>query len=179
MATTKTDSKKTGKPKSAKQIAVAYFEAINNRDIDAMMEMWEPGGYGYLHGIADLRVPEGYRQYFGGMFKAFPDFSMEVTDLVAYGDKAAVRWTARGTFTGGKFEGLSPTGARIEMEGCDLLTIEDGLIRENRAYFNATEMARQLGAMPPAGSIGERAMLGAVNARTATAQFVKQRRGRA
>ena len=32
------------------------------------------------------------------------------------------------------------------MEGCDLLTIRDGLVRENRAYMNATEMARQLGA---------------------------------
>ena len=178
MATTKTEPK-GAKAKSAKQVAVAYFQAISNRDLDAMMEMWEPGNYGYLHGIADLRVEDGYREYFGGLFKAFPDFEMEITDMVAYGDKAAVRWTARGTFTGGKFEGLSPTGARINMEGCDLLTIQDGLIRENRAYFNATEMARQLGAMPPAGSVGERAMLGAVNARTAAAQFIKQRRGRA
>jgi predicted ester cyclase len=177
--TTKTDAKKDAKPKSAKQVAIAYFEVIGNRDIDGMMKLWEPGCYGYIHGIADLRVPDGYREYFGGLFTAFPDFQMEITDLVAYGDKAAVRWTARGTFTGGKFEGLSPTGARIEMEGCDLLTIRDGLIRENRAYFNATEMARQLKAMPPAGSIGERAMLGAVNARTAAVQFVKQRRGRA
>ena len=155
------------KKASAKQVATSYFQAVADRDLDAMMEHWEPGGIGYIHGVADLRAPEGYRQWFGGMFRAMPDFKMEIVDLVAYGDKAAVRWHATGTFNGpGKFEGLDATGARVDMEGCDLLTIREGLIRENRAYMNATEMARQLGAMPPAGSPGEKAMLGAVNLRT-------------
>jgi steroid delta-isomerase-like uncharacterized protein len=154
--------------RSARQVATAYFEAIANRDIDAMMELWEPGGYGHMYGMASFRAPDGYQQWFGSLFRAFPDFLFEVTDMVAYGDKAAVRWRATGTFTGPvKFEGLLPTGSRIEIEGLDLLTIRDGLIRENRAYTNATEMARQLGAMPPAGSIGEKVMLGAVNLRTA------------
>ena len=117
------------------------------------------------------------KAWFGNLFRAFPDFAMEVADMVAYGDKAAVRWTATGTFTGpGKFEGLAPTGARVELEGLDLLTIEDGLIVENRAYTNATEMARQMGAMPPAGSVGEKAMLGAVNARTAAVGAIQRLR---
>jgi steroid delta-isomerase-like uncharacterized protein len=164
------------KKASAKQIAVAYFDAIGKRDVDAMMELWEPGGYGHLHGMASLRAPEGYRQYFGAMFRAFPDFKMEIIDMVAYGDKAAVRWRATGSFTGpGKFEGLEATGASIDMEGLDLLTIRDGLIRENRAYTNATEMARQLGAMPPAGSAGEKAMLGAVNLRTRARKALTKR----
>lgn len=165
MATaTKTKPAKKG---SAKQVATSYFEAVGRQDLDAMMDHWEPGGIGFIHGMATLRAPEGYREWFGAMFRAMPNFKMEIVDMVAYGDKAAVRWGATGTFTGtGKFEGLDATGARVEMEGCDLLTIRDGLIRENRAYVNATEMARQLGAMPPAGSAGEKAMLGAVNLRT-------------
>jgi len=157
----------TGK-QSAKQVATAYFDAIAARDLDAMMNCWQPGGYGHIYGMADLRAPDGYREYFGNMFRAFPDFTMSVLDMVAYGEKAAVRWGATGTFTGpGKFEGLTATGARIELEGLDLLTVRDGLVHENFAYTNPTELARQLGAMPPAGSVGERAMLGAVNAKTA------------
>ena len=162
---------------SAKQVATAYFAAIGNRDVDAMMELWEPGRYGYLYGIAALRAPEGYRRWFGEtLFRAFPDYEMEVLDIVAYGEKAAVRWRATGTFTGPvRFEGLEATGARIEIEGLDLLTIRDGLIRENRAYTNAAEIARQLGAMPPAGSLGERAMLGAVNLRTRARELLQRR----
>ena len=167
------------KKPSAKQVAMAYFEAIGARDVNGMMELWEPGGYGYLYGMAKLRAPDGYREWFGNLFRAFPDFRMEVTDMVAYGEKAAVRWQATGTFAGNAtFEGLKPTGARIQIEGLDLLTIRDGLIRENRAYTNEAEMARQLGAMPPADSAGERALKGAVNARTAAGEMLKRLRER-
>jgi steroid delta-isomerase-like uncharacterized protein len=163
--------------KSAKQVATEYFDAIAERDLDAMAACWEPGSVDRLYGMADLRVPEDLRAWFGNLFRAIPDFSMEVADMVAYGEKAAVRWTATGTFTGSaRFEGLAATGASIEIEGLDLLTIRDGLIRENHAYTNATELARQLGAMPPAGSMGERAMLGAVNARTAVVGWLKRAR---
>ena len=167
------------KSPSAKQVATSYFEAIGNRDLDAMMALWEPGGYGHIYGMADLRAPDGYREWFGNMFRAIPDFKMSVIDMVAYGEKAAVRWGATGTFTGpGKFEGLIATGASINMEGLDLLTIREGLIRENFAYTNATELARQFGAMPPAGSVGERAMLGMVNVRTAVLARLKGLRNR-
>jgi steroid delta-isomerase-like uncharacterized protein len=164
------------KKASAKQVATAYFEAIARRDVDAMMELWEPGGYGHMYGMAKLRAPEGYRQWFGeGLFRAFPDFVMEAVDIVAYGERAAVRWRATGTFTGPvKFEGLDATGAAVEIEGLDLLTIRDGLIRENRAYTNATEIARQIGAMPPAGSAAERAMLTAANLRTRARGLLKR-----
>lgn len=165
--------------RSAKQVATAYFDAIAARDPEAMVECWAPGGHDHFYGMTTVRAPDGLRDYFGNMFAAFPDFQMRVVDMVAYGEKAAVRWRATGTFTGDvKFEGLSPTGARIDIEGLDLLTIRDGLIRENHAYTNATEMARQLGAMPPAGSLGERAMLGAVNARTVAREQLRRRAAR-
>jgi steroid delta-isomerase-like uncharacterized protein len=161
--------------RSAKQVAVAYFEAIAKRDVEAMMELWEPGGYGHMYGMWSLRAPDGYRRWFGNLFRAFPDFVMEILDVVAYGEKAAVRWRATGTFAGpARFEGLEPNGARLDYEGLDLLTIRDGLIRENRAYTNATEIARQLGAMPPAGSPGEKAMLAAVNLKTRAVAMLRR-----
>lgn len=163
------------KQASAKQVASAYFDAVAARDVEAMAACWQPGGVDHLYGMADLRVPDDLKEWFGNLFRAIPDFEMSVADMVAYGEKAAVRWRASGTFTGpGKFEGLTATGASIAIEGLDLLTIRDGLIRENHAYTNATEMARQMGAMPPAGSLGERAMLGAVNARTAAVPLVRR-----
>ena len=144
-----------------------------------MVAVWKPGSIDHFYGMAELRVPEDLRAWFGNLFRAFPDFRMEVADMVAYGNKAAVRWTATGTFTGpGKFEGLAATGAEITLEGLDLLTIEDGQIVENRAFSNAMEMARQMGAMPPAGSLGEKAMFGIVNARTAAADAIKRARSR-
>ena len=76
---------------------------------------------------------------------------------MASGEKAAVRWRASGTFSGiGRFEGLDPNGARVDLQGCDVLTVRDGRIQRNDAYMNGAEMARQLGALPPAGSAGRK-----------------------
>lgn len=165
--------------RSSKQVVTAYFEAIAARDTEAMVEQWVPGGVDHFYGMADVTAPGGIKAFFGEMFTAIPDASMSVLDMVAYGDKAAVRWALSGSFNGsGKFQGLAPTGAHVEIEGLDIFTIRDGLIQENYAYTNATELARQLGAAPAAGSIGEKAMLGAVNVRTAAIGVLKRAGGR-
>jgi steroid delta-isomerase-like uncharacterized protein len=112
-------------------------------------------------------VPDTYRPWFATLFEAFPDFSFEILDLMATGEKAAVRWRATGRFDGSaRFEGLDPNGARVDIQGCDVLTIRDGRIQRNDAYMNGAEMARQLGALPSAGSLPEKAMTAALNLKT-------------
>jgi len=158
------------------EIARSYFEAVAARDVEAMLEHWDPDGGGYIHGMVDVRVPDTYRGWFADMFKAFPDFRFEVLDIVAEGDKAVVRWRANGTFNGStRFEGMDPNGARVETEGCDVLTIRDGKLVSNYAYTNGAEMMRQLGALPAAGSTQEKALLGALNARTKVAERLRRR----
>jgi len=160
--------------RSVAEIARSYFESVGDHDLDGMMRYWKPGGEGSIHGMVALRVPDGYREWFGALFAAFPDLEFEILDVVAEGDKAAVRWRAAGTFTGGSFEGMIANGSSVEMEGCDVLTIRDGLIVENRAYTNAAELARQLGAMPPQSSGRERAMLGAFNLKTRLSRALRR-----
>jgi predicted ester cyclase len=92
---------------------------------------------------------------------------MEIVDLLATGEKAAVRWHLTGTFSGeAKFEGAIATGATIDITGCDVLTVRNGRIVHNDAYMNGMQMARQLGVFPPQGSGQERAMIGAANMKT-------------
>ena len=50
------------KKASAKQVATAYFAAIGEQDLDAMVACWKPGSVDRLYGMADLRVPEDLRQ---------------------------------------------------------------------------------------------------------------------
>jgi predicted ester cyclase len=178
MAETATKPKRTRK-KGAKTIAREYFEAVGRRDLDAMTSFYKPGGRGRIHGAVELEVPGTYRQWFGNLFRAFPDFEFEILDIAASGDRAAVRWRARATFSGeAKFEGLAPNGARVDIEGCDMLSIEDGKIVENNAYTNWAQLGQQLGVLPPQGSFGEKAVTGLVNARTAATDAVRRFRER-
>jgi predicted ester cyclase len=160
-------------------VARTYFDAVSRRDLDAMVAVWEPGSLDVIHGIVEMRVPEDLRTWFGGLFAAFPDWRFEVLDVLASGEKAAVRWHATGTFDGsGRFEGLIPNGRKIDVEGCDVLTVRGSRVVRNDAYTNGAEMARQLGALPPAGSPPERALAGALNLKTRfQARIAGRRRG--
>ena len=136
----------------AAAVGRAYFEAVAARDPKAMAACWEPGSNDVLHGVADLRAPEGVEEWFGNTFRAVPDFQMEVVDLLAGGDKVAVRWHMTGTFSGdARFEGAIATGEKIDITGCDVLTVRDGKIVHNDAYMNGMQLARQLGVLPRPG----------------------------
>ena len=164
------------KAPDAAAVGKAYFDAVAARDVDAMAACWEPGCIDELHGLVSLRAPEGVREWFANTFRAVPDFHMEVLDLIASGDKVAVRWHLTGTFTGeARFEGAIATGEAIDITGCDVLTVRDGKIVHNDAYMNGMQMARQLGVFPPQGSGQERAMIGALNAKTRLRRFGRKR----
>ena len=155
----------------AATVGRAYFDAVAARDVEAMAACWEPGGIDELHGLASLRAPEELKAWFSNTFRALPDFKMEVLDLVATGEKVAVRWRLTGSFAGdAKFEGAVATGAKVDISGCDVLTVRDGKIHRNDAYMNGMQMARQLGVLPPRGSGQERAMIGATNLKTRLAR---------
>jgi predicted ester cyclase len=178
---TKTQTRRTSSAattKSTAEVARSYFEAVGRGDVDAMESHYEPGSVGKIHGLVELHVGGNYREWFGNLFRAFPDWNYEILDIVAEGEKAAVRWRARGTFNGdAKFEGMEPNGASVDVEGCDLVTIRDGKLVDNHAYTSGTEMARQLGALPPQGSIAERGMTGALNLKTRATALLQRRSG--
>jgi glyoxylase-like metal-dependent hydrolase (beta-lactamase superfamily II) len=77
-----------------------------------------------------------------------------------------------GTFAGpGAWQGLEPTGARLELEGCDVVQVAGGEIVGNEAYVDGMTIARQLGVLPPRESGQERALTALTNART---RFVRR-----
>ena len=54
--------------------------------------------------------------------------------------------------TAAPFQGIEPTGRRIELRGTDCLEIdEDGKITRNTAYYDGAAFARQIGMLPAAG----------------------------
>lgn len=147
-------------------VARAYFEAMAAADLDEAAKYWAPDILERIAPVGDLKGPREVRAFFEQLFTAVPDMRFEVLDLIAADNKAAVRWRSAGTFCGGPFQGIEPTGSRIELEGLDLLTIEDGLIHRNDAYYDGTQFARQVGLLPPRDSTAERGMTAAFNART-------------
>jgi glyoxylase-like metal-dependent hydrolase (beta-lactamase superfamily II)/predicted ester cyclase len=152
---------------STSEVARQYFEALGRHDLDAAVDCWAPGAIDRFVGQQELIAPDGVRQYFSELFAAFPDFGFEILDLTTYRNRTAVRWRARATFAGpGRFQGFAPNGARLDLEGCDVVTVTDDKIRHNDAYVDSGAIARQLGFLPPVGSRGEARLTALANLRT-------------
>ncbi len=156
-------TKRKGRSNGSAEVVDRYFAAIDAHDLDGMAACWQPGGRERLVGQRDLDVPAGLRTYFGEVFGAFPDFTIEVLDRIEADGHCTVRWAATGTFAGAPFQGIEPTGARVAIEGLDLLTIDDGLIARNDAFLDGADLARQLGVLPAAGSTQEQRMTALMN----------------
>ncbi len=156
---------------ATEEVARRYFAAVAARDVDAMGACWRPGGVDRLHGQADLVAPDDVHAWFSELFAAVPDCTFEVLETIAQDDRCAVRWRLTGTFAGpGSFQGFAPTGARLELEGCDVVTVADGLVTGNEAYVDGMTIARQLGALPPRDSAAERRLTALTNLRTRLAR---------
>jgi len=153
-------------PAETARVADAYFEALVRHDIDAAVALWKPGGRENVRGQVDTTAPDGVREFLTGIFAPFPDFNFNVVETTVQDDRASVRWTATGTFTGAPFQHVEPNGAKLALEGVDVLIVRDGLIVENNAFADGMTVARQLGLMPPEGSRQELGMKRAFNAKT-------------
>jgi glyoxylase-like metal-dependent hydrolase (beta-lactamase superfamily II)/predicted ester cyclase len=143
-----------------------YFAAFGRRDAEAMAALWAPDGREHIAGQLDAVGPHGVREYFGELFAAFPDLEVNVRSTVSEDGRAAVHWTATGTMLG-PFSGLEPTGARVRLEGIDLLRVSGGRIVRNDAV---AAHARAIGLLPPAGSGAEQRLFSAFNAKTRVAR---------
>ncbi|HEX6698115.1 MAG TPA: ester cyclase [Solirubrobacteraceae bacterium] len=149
------------------RVAREYFAALGRTERDAQQRYYAEDAQANLHGILGPTGRDEVATFFSDLYDAFPDWRLTVVETVAEGDGVAVRWRARGTFAGpGTFMGFEPNGARVELEGVDLVRIRDGRIAVLDAYMNGADLARQLGALPPQGSATEQRMAKAFNLTT-------------
>jgi len=149
------------------RVAREYFAALGNAERDAQQRYYAQDVQANLHGIIGPTGRDEVAGFFSDLFDAFPDWRLTVVETVAEGDGVAVRWRARGTFAGpGTFMGFEPNGARVELEGIDLVRVRDGRIALLDGYLNGADLARQLGALPPQGSATEQRMAKAFNLTT-------------
>ena len=92
----------------------------------------------------DLPGLENLKRAVGEWRVAFPDTHNVIEDIVAEGDKVAVRWTTHATHRG-EFMGIAATGKRIAVTSFGIFRLSGGKIVESWDTFNVVEMMQQLG----------------------------------
>lgn len=79
--------------------------------------------------------------------RGMPDLRVVIEDMIADGDKVAVRYTLEGTHAGELF-GVPPTGLRLSIESITVERVSEGRIREHWRVTDTLDMMQQLGAIP-------------------------------
>lgn len=90
------------------------------------------------------------KEFEASLFQGFPKLQRTVEDVIAEGDKVAIRSTLRGAHTG-NFMGILPTGKPVDVSDLTLLRIADGKIVEEWYELNLLAVMKQLGVIPSAG----------------------------
>ncbi|MFN0305131.1 MAG: ester cyclase [Burkholderiales bacterium] len=94
------------------------------------------------------------------MFRALPDAHIEVIDgpyLALDGTGVAARLRVSGTMTGPLTPpGFAPTGGHLAFETAEFSHFKDGLLAHHTVVLNMLDLARQIGAVPQAGTLGDR-----------------------
>jgi enterochelin esterase family protein len=91
----------------------------------------------------DVTDLESYKAWVVANHTAFPDFHVEVHDMLAEGDKVAARWTVTGTQQG-EFMGIPPTGRQITVTGIHIHRLAGAQIVEAWWAYDALGMVQQL-----------------------------------
>jgi glyoxylase-like metal-dependent hydrolase (beta-lactamase superfamily II)/predicted ester cyclase len=166
--TTRTGNGKPGSDSvETARVARTYIEAVGRRDRNAQMEWYAPDATARIFGVMGPASRDEMKAYFEALFDACPDFKLEIVDVIAEGDRAAVHWHGTGTFSGDHpYMGIEAHGATIDLEGIDRIQVVDGKIVRIDAFTDNMTVARQIGMLPPQDSKGEQRLTAAFNAKT-------------
>jgi len=104
-------------------------EVIAKGNVAVVEQYIAPTYIGHSPGLPEARGPEGSRQRIAALHAAFPDLRFTVEDLIADGDKVAVRYTAHGTQKG-DFMGVAPTGKEVTWTAITLFHLVNDKIQE-------------------------------------------------
>lgn len=104
----------------------------------------------HFPGSPPLAGVERAKQLMISYTSAFPDLQLTTEDMVAEGDKVAIRNTWRGTHLG-DFQGLASTGKQVTFTGTDIFHLVGGKIAEQWADVDALGLMQQLGGTPARG----------------------------
>ncbi|HEX6765989.1 MAG TPA: ester cyclase, partial [Polyangiaceae bacterium] len=107
-----------------KQIVRRLFEDGFNRERSDVIDRLVAAEY--VDGTGE-RGPNAFQQVMSRLRGAFPDIQYTVEDILAEGDRVAIRWHWSGTHRG-LFRGIAPTERALTNNGTAIFTLRGGRI---------------------------------------------------
>jgi steroid delta-isomerase-like uncharacterized protein len=125
-----------------------FVQFINTADENLAQHLISPVAKFHVPGQPEpLQGPKGYLMIIAMMHSGFPNIQWTLENLITEGDKAAARFTMRGTHNG-EFFGVPPTGKIIVVQAINFYRLANEQIIEEYGQPDMLGLLRQIGAIP-------------------------------
>ncbi len=148
MAASSSSSSSSKQEEINKQVARQFFELLGRHDTERMERLLVSSTQYSFHPSGMPHMDwSGHKQLLATITRAFPDLHHNIKDMVAEGDKVAVRLNVTGTHKG-EFQGIHPSGRKLSLDEMAFLTLIDGRITEGWITSDTMGFMQQIGAIP-------------------------------
>jgi steroid delta-isomerase-like uncharacterized protein len=124
-------------------------QVLNRHDADAFAGFYTPSALLYDPQYPEpLKGREAIRKDMADFIRAFPDLTFDATTIIEQGATVAFEGTGKGTHRGpltGPAGEIAATNRPVEMKFAAFLRVENGLIAEERRYYDLAGLMQQLG----------------------------------
>ena len=149
------DSKADLQEEANKALIRREFEEVwNQGKLEVMDEIYAADIVFHYPSSPDIHGAEGVKPIAKMFYTAFPDMQYTIEDMIAEGDKVAIRWTLTGTHKG-ELMGVSPIGVQVTFRGNTIVRLDGGRYVELWSSFDSRVIWLQLGVTPPPGQSEE------------------------
>ena len=118
-------------------------EYINTGNADVIEDFLTPDCRMYCNGTCETEDTAGYVRMMREFRMAFPDLTHTCDEIMSDGDRVAERFTTTGTHRG-EFQGIPPTGKKVEFTGTSIFRVRGGKIVEERTSTDLLALISQL-----------------------------------
>jgi steroid delta-isomerase-like uncharacterized protein len=126
-----------------KKLVREHYQSFFENDAAAIKRQISPDFVDHEAPPGMGRGPESVITWRAMVGRSFPDLRANLDDVVAEGDRVAVRATWHGTHQG-EFMGIPPTGRSVAFSGMVFFRISGGQIAERWATLDRLELMKQL-----------------------------------
>lgn len=144
------ESSAVGDPDANKAIIGHLAELWNTGNLAIADEIFRVDFLNHDPNHPEVTNLESYKGFVAATRTGFPDFHFTAEDLVAEGDKVAVRWIITATHQG-ELAGIPATGIEVMWTGITIYRFADGKIVEGWWAMDMLGLLQQLGVIPPMG----------------------------
>lgn len=129
---------------SLEQLIFNYVDQVwNHANTQALMKL-TTNDFIYHLGGNQAYDRAGMAEFLTRTHAAFPDWSVEILDIIAENNKATIRWQGQVTHLG-RFYSLEPTGKKVSVSGINMYQIVNQKIAIEWEQTDSLNLLKQLG----------------------------------